>query len=479
MSLSSRNRRRALLVSAASVLLAGVVVFGVLRDGHGPGSGEGKNRRLVRPITGAAAAGQPEATRAELRTAVASGRFDHAFVRFQILDETQWNADLCLALGTALWKRDRLGLAWAALESARRCEPKSDKAVRALDEMQAKLASASGQERIKLSDAADQLGFLTAIRGGPPLGLLIAGIARYANMPGEDLEFLDRLEARDRAVLRCVDSTATATMLLARLLMETGRAGDAYDLLEPLVRNQPVTQGDLAVREATPQREPAWLLSRAALQLDRHETADKMLALALGFGKGGSASPEPATFVGSRRCGECHGEIFSQHQSASRHSQTLRFGADLKSVPIPEQPLPDPVSPGITHRFSRTQNGRIEVESRAGDQVFQAVVAYAVGSGRHGVTMLATDRQDVVRELRVSYFAETTSWGETKGINFAPRDAGEHIGIGLGAGRSIAVSNVTQPGFAQSKKTDQAAAIPWAKTRVLAVNGVMARGLIT
>ena len=27
---------------------------------------------------------------------------------------------------------------------------------------------------------------------------------------------------------------------------------------------------------------------------------------------------------------------------------------------------------------------------------------------------------------------QNQSWGETKGIDFAPRDAGDHIGIGLG-----------------------------------------------
>lgn len=45
--------------------------------------------------------------------------------------------------------------------------------------------------------------------------------------------------------------------------------------------------------------------------------------------------------------------------------------------------------------------------------------------------MLATDEQGIVRELRVSYFAEKQSWGETKGINFAPREARDHIGMGL------------------------------------------------
>ena len=103
----------------------------------------------------------------------------------------------------------------------------------------------------------------------------------------------------------------------------------------------------------------------------------------------------------------------------------------MKDVPLPEHPVPDPIVPSITHGFSRKRDDRIELESCAGDQVFKAVVAYAVGSGRHGITMLATDEQGIVRELRVSYFAEKQSWGETKGINFAPREARDHIGMGL------------------------------------------------
>ncbi len=46
--------------------------------------------------------------------------------------------------------------------------------------------------------------------------------------------------------------------------------------------------------------------------------------------------------------------------------------------------------------------------------------------------MLAKDDEGIDRELRVSYFGLDQSWGQTKGIDFAPRDPGDHIGIGLG-----------------------------------------------
>jgi predicted CXXCH cytochrome family protein len=431
MTIPTRARRRTLIGSGVFVLITTIAGVMIWRDGRWRGSGEAKNGGPSESITAVARAAEIEASRKTAREWVAAGHFDDAFAFYRNLEETQWHADDCLALGSALLKRDRLVLGWAAIEAARRCDPKPGEAVRAADEMDSKLAKAKGHERFKLREAADRLDFLRAIPGGPPLGLFVAGMARYASNPDQDEEFLDRLGARDRAVLRGVTSITAATALIARLLMETGRASEAFDLLQSLVLDHPNVHAGLVSRTSTLDAEAAWLLSRAALQLDRHETADLMLVRARDFGKRAGSPPEPAPFVGSKLCGECHGKIFSEQQGASRHALTLRFGSGLKDVPLPERPVPDPIVPSITHGISRKQDDRIELESRAGDQVFKAVVAYAVGSGRHGITMLATDEQGIVRELRVSYFGENASWGETKGINFAPREASDHIGLGL------------------------------------------------
>ena len=185
---------------------------------------------------------------------------------------------------------------------------------------------------------------------------------------------------------------------------------------------------------SAPDREAAWLLSRAALQLDQDETADAMLALAAGFGTEDSPSPEPAPYIGSRRCADCHPAIFQAQQRESPHAKTLYLGSDLKDVPLPAQPVPDPVAPGITHRFSRLADDRIELETRVKDQAVRAVIEYAVGSGRHGITMVAKDEPTGIdRELRISYFSTDQTWGETKGINFLPHDPGDYIGLGLSA----------------------------------------------
>ncbi len=156
-----------------------------------------------------------------------------------------------------------------------------------------------------------------------------------------------------------------------------------------------------------------------------------MLALAGDFGHGPLTSPEPAPFIGSKRCGECHRFLYHQQQRASRHAQTLRLGADLRDVPLPSRAVADPHFPGLSHSFTRISADRIEIKSRIADRAIGAIIEYAVGSGRHGITMVAKDEQGIDRELRVSYFGEGQTWGETKGITAPPREPGDQIGLAL------------------------------------------------
>jgi predicted CXXCH cytochrome family protein len=375
----------------------------------------------------------PGLQRTEARDALRAGRFDAAFAHHQGLPDDKWEAEDCYLLATALLERGHTVLGQAALEAARRIDPRHLAATRALDEFRGKLTLASGRDRSALHEAARRVELLRFIPGGPALGMLTLGLAGYAGDSDQEDEFLDRLGVRDRSLLRSVNGTGGATKLIARLLLETGRATEARDLLDSLVAKSRATANSPAGSDSSlVDHEAAWLFSRAALQLGDDETADAMVALAGDFGTTLAALPEPAPFVGSRRCGDCHLGIFRAQQGASRHSQTLRFGADLKNVPLPAHPVTDPVIPSITHRFARKGDDKIEIESQVEDQVVRAVVDYAVGSGRHGITMLGRDTAGIERELRISYFGEGATWGETKGVDFAPRDAGDHLGIGMG-----------------------------------------------
>jgi len=370
------------------------------------------------------------------RALFSSGRFDEAFSFYRGLDAGRLQADDLLALGTALLDRDRTVLGWAALEAAHRIDPGNASCSLALDKLQAKLGLTRGRERLALHEAASRFEILSAILGGPQLGMLVLGLAGSANDLAQEQEFLDRLMIRDRSALRGVGSVDDAVKLVARLLLEVGQPVKARELLGPLalpiVSVSPAVAHKSAQMSSTSQdREAAWLLSRVALQLDQDDAADAMLALAGDFGQGPLTSPEPAPFVGSKRCGECHRFLYHQQQRASRHAQTLRFGAGLRDIPLPARAVEDPNFPGLSHSFTRKSADRIEVKSRIADRALGAIIEYALGSGRHGITMVAKDEQGIDRELRVSYFGEGETWGETKGSTAAPREPGDQIGLAL------------------------------------------------
>jgi hypothetical protein len=380
--------------------------------------------------------GNPVSSHHEARSLFSSGRFDEAFSVYRGLDAGRLQADDLLALGTALLERDRVVLGWAALEAAHRIDPGNSSCSQALDKLQAKLALTQGRERLALHEAASRVELLSAIPGGPQLAMLVLGLAGSAVDPAPELEFLDRLVIRDRSELHRVGSLDDAIKLVARLLLEVGQPVKAQELLEPLAlaarsSNPRVKEQGAQDPIANPDREAAWLLSRAALQLDHDEEADAMLALAGDFGQSPVPATEPSPFAGSKRCGECHRFLYRQQQRGSRHARTLRSGGGLEDVPLPSRPVTDPHIPGLSHSFTRKSADQIEVKSRLEDRVVGAIIEYALGSGRHGITMVANDEQGIDRELRVSYFGASQSWGETKGIKTAPLEPGDQIGLVL------------------------------------------------
>jgi hypothetical protein len=364
-------------------------------------------------------------TSQSLQSALAAGRLDQAFELLRRWDDSEWTAEDCFQVGSALIESNRILFGWTALAAAERIDKRHEPTRHALDRILARLDLARGAERALLQQAAGSQELLCRVPGGPALGLLALGLARYAREDGETDEFLDRLRVRYGAALRAGKTCNDALKLTARLLLESGRPTEAGELLRPLVvapESSPI---------ADPDREAAWLLSRAALQLDRYDEADLTLALAGDFRRGAVSQLEPAPFVGSKRCGECHRRLYREQQLESRHALTLRLGPQLKDVPLPERPIPDPVISTISHTFSRKGPDRIELESRAGDRIFKAIVAYAVGSGRHGITMIARDEAGLDREVRVSYYGEGNTWGETKGLEVAPGDGADHIGMAM------------------------------------------------
>ena len=355
---------------------------------------------------------------------------DWAFKVYRQMPAEEWQAIDGYMLAETLLREDRLALARAALEAARRIDGNHRKTIEGLEFLKRQQAAAPPRKRAELRDALTRIEPLQSVPSGPSLGLLVLGVAGYTRDRVHEVEFLDRLRARYNASLKRLHTPDDVVKIVARLLLETGRAAEARELLEPLLK--PRDSGGPPPDPSALDREAAWLMSRAALQLGTDDIADEMLTLSGDFGKSVTAEVEPAPFVGSRRCAECHRAIYRAQQKENRHAQTLRFGTDLKDVPLPHEPIADAAVSGITHSFKRTSDREIEMRSQKDSQVFRAIVEYAVGSGRHGITMLGRDEEGIERELRVSYSGLDGTWRQTKGITFAPQQPGDHNGVALG-----------------------------------------------
>ncbi len=194
--------------------------------------------------------------------------------------------------------------------------------------------------------------------------------------------------------------------LLARSWLEIGQQNRA---IESLWAEPGQTGPALTDPEAN------WLLSRAYLQ--NGQSADAVAALKRSgpFRDENPLMPEPSPFTGASRCASCHPKEALTHDR-SRHARTLHRGRALLDLPFPDKPLADPDDPKVTHTFKRDRK-RIQVETRAGDRVFETVVEYAFGVREGYVTMIGRDEEKNYRALRLSSYhtAEGIAWGPTSG----------------------------------------------------------------
>jgi hypothetical protein len=141
--------------------------------------------------------------------------------------------------------------------------------------------------------------------------------------------------------------------------------------------------------------------------------------------------PEPATFVGARRCAPCHPDEFASQQS-SRHARTLVRTAELRDLSWPDQPVIDADNPRVEHQVGRVGD-RVEVATRVGQRTFRAVVEYALGSRHQGQSFLARDQAGQVRELRLARYPRAPEWARTMEHPAVPTDPDGYLGRPLSA----------------------------------------------
>jgi len=361
------------------------------------------------------------ASRLDVRQAIEQENYSALFSTHAANQLT--SADLQI-VSERLLARQRIVLAWLALEAARRLDPADRQARDALDSLKAQSGTNQSAHRPLFVDAAARAEALRRIRDGHAFTTLVIGILAVSESPDHERELLDRLQYLESNRLPRVQSAGDARKLIARLLLAAGQPEQALATLAP-----DPNPGDSA--QTDPERE--WLVSRAQLQLGRQAEADLALSRAGAWGDSGPDEAEPAPYVGARRCASCHRIIYRAQQGSSRHALTLARGHELANTPLPDRPVHDPFIPGLSHQLNRSPDGAITAISRLHDKVQKAVVEYAVGSGRHGITMVAQDEHGVDRQLRISFLHSVNGFRVTKGASASVRNDGELLGLALSA----------------------------------------------
>ena len=184
---------------------------------------------------------------------------------------------------------------------------------------------------------------------------------------------------------------------LARCYLETGRPGQARELLEQL----PSDSLD---------PESFWLWSRCDLQ-EKVASDPTVMDQALAYRKSHPMDPEPSPYLGETRCAPCHLMIFrDQHQS--RHARTYVHKDQYPELPFPDRPIVDPGNSQVTHLYHKTSDS-VEVQTQVDGRVFRAIVDYVFGSGDRGFT-------PVVRDAAGGYFESRSLTITTPSAGISP-----------------------------------------------------------
>jgi tetratricopeptide (TPR) repeat protein len=206
-----------------------------------------------------------------------------------------------------------------------------------------------------------------------------------------------------------------AQELLARTLLQTRHPNEALEVLKAIPANGP-------------NREAAWLLSRAHLQAGSPAEAMAALGLAETYRAEHPTEHEPSHYVGESECATCHREIY-RRTLASRHARTLLRGPDLSQLSLPDRPVSDPVDPKASHTLKRIGN-QVQFETRVDSKIFRAVVDYALGAPDRYTSLIGRDEQGRPRTLRLSSYhdANQAGWDGTKNLSARPARPEDFLG---------------------------------------------------
>ena len=370
----------------------------------------------------------PAALRLLARSSVRLGRAPSGLAIFNRLgSQAMLPEDLCL-LGIALSHNGNSKGALEVWEQARSADPNHSETLFELTR-----AHAAADRLV----AARETGRLLAARPGyeARTEALLGAIQLNFNDPDGAIALWQR--ALEHATTEQGGGSAPIVPRkdLARALLRAGRPGEARHQL----------QNALA---AAPDPEGFWLLSRAYLQERAMTEALAAWKQADSFRDENPLLPEPARFVGSKACAECHRATYHAQQG-SRHGRTFFRVSELGDLDLPASTFSEPAQPNVSHTLRRKGGDRLQQETHAGGQVFRAVVDYAFGSGDRGLTLVGRDDHGQTRELRLSQYRNQTQslWDVTAGHPVHPSELTEDLGQPLtdDAVRRCFLCHVTNP----------------------------------
>jgi tetratricopeptide (TPR) repeat protein len=348
----------------------------------------------------------PDALRLLARAAARQRRDAFAREVYGRVGEKRMEAEDFYLLGAGLSRDRDMNSAHALFERALRVDPHHPET---LNEMAEFDAAAD-----RLSDASARAEALAKVPGWEVRGSLLEGLLHVLESdPAGAASALGRGLRIDPA-LKGVAAPATIRKEYARALLQLGNATEARLTLHELLRS-------------APDPEASWLLSRAELQRGDLSGAAEALRSAGSYGQEHAAQAEPAQFVGSARCAECHRDLH-RLAHASRHAKTFLPGDELGELRLPEREITDPADKRVKLGLQRNAEG-VAFEVHSGDEVRRTLIAYALGSGAHGLTPLGRDAKGRLRELRLSYYSDIAGWDRTTGHPAQPGSLDDYLGL--------------------------------------------------
>jgi tetratricopeptide (TPR) repeat protein len=417
--LVKRHRRLILLVAAmAFLLIGGAAILGgktrlfpdlIAEASAAYSRGEWDRTTSLAQRRLKAAPDDARALRLAARAAARQDRDQKAIAIYDRLAADSKDAEDFSLLGRALIRLGRVDPAYRAYEQARQRDPDHPEALAALaglyllnDRYHAAAEAAERLARHPSWEARAQVMLGTARSEVHDPAGAAAALRRWM-----------QLDPQGGAAAPY--PVASLRKLLARSWLMSGQPAEARTVLPALLA-------------AGPDPEASWLLSRCFIQEGDWDQAAAVLQQAPSYRSEHPLEPEPAPYVGEARCAACHRAQFDA-VLASRHATTFARARELKGLPLPEDPLPDPGNPQVTHQVRRESDSLV-VETREGQKVWRAVVAYAFGSPDHYTSFVGRDDRGRAFLGRMSPYRSPrgSGWDISTGLPRQPADEEEYLG---------------------------------------------------